>query len=188
MSFAGDLHEEDLGIFLGMASQFNDQEEKNRKKDIEGAQSDLSLSDRERHEYVMHIEDIYDRIGSAVDIAHSMAIVALHSRIEVARNKILQRTFPDLVAYEMHKIKYLKKHVYPSLPSARETLEVQELRLTANAIKHRDGKVSPKLGNISGLVIDSHLVNLDKTYKRLLPGVKSYMDGLVKGAVVELGN
>ena len=107
-----------------------------------------------------------------------MAIVALHSRVEIARKKIVTCIFPDVDEAKLAYIKYVKKEIYPRLPQIRESSAVTELRLINNAIKHTECKVSKELGMLEGYEQGQFLANMDTTYKRLLPDVSGYIKEL----------
>ncbi|ASJ72112.1 hypothetical protein [Granulosicoccus antarcticus] len=188
LKYAGELRVDDIDTYLGMARNF--EKAKNDEMDItlKEIADDPSLTEEEKDEYRWHIEGMYDDAGGAVDIAYSMAIVTLYSRVEVARKKIVKCVFSDLKEKKLSDMRYINSDVLPLLPEVAETSSLTELRLINNSIKHTDSKVSKELSRLSGYVEGDLLRALNNTYTRLLPDAVHYISKLSDAAKKHVGS
>jgi hypothetical protein len=125
-------------------------------------------------------------LGEIEALSDEMCILALYKKQEITMTKMLGRFYPLLDKSKLHKIDYVKKNLPFRISTLAGYLSMDELRLINNSIKH-NGVVSKALSNYPGWVEKTPLLNLDKAFDRLAPGVRSYVASVCGAIRLDLG-
>lgn len=147
LSIERNIPTEDIRAMARLADNEKTIIEESLAKDLEDIASDDKIDEEERYHMSGHAEDYYGSQLLVTDISLRMSIVALYSKLEQSRTRILSLIYPAVPSKSFSDIRKVRNTVKPdfSLNSLAEADVVNDLRFLNNDIKH-NGKIGKELG------------------------------------------
>lgn len=128
--------------------------------------------------YKSLLEDIMMTTHSSKLLGYELSIIALYKKVEIKTKKIVGRMVPNVKEEKLSYFKYLCDTL-PFIKNLDNFKAFNELRMLNNAIKHGGVVSSELVKSFPSLSEGDDLKDLDKSYERLLPQIKEYMNELV---------
>jgi hypothetical protein len=135
---------------------------------------DESMSENDLEEFRASLSSDADFLWEIEGLSDELCIVALYKKLEITMTKVLSKFYPHLDKSKLHNIDYVRRSLPFDIAALAGYPSMDELRLINNSIKH-NGVVNKSLSNYPGWVENKPLMNLDKAFNRLAPGIKDYV-------------
>ena len=171
------LDMDDIDEFQYHLNKAVDKKLENLESTYKNVSEDDVEDPRDLEGYKSHLEDIMMTTYSSRLLGYELSIIALYKKVEIKTKKIVGRMVPNIKEDKLSYFRYLCDAL-PFIKSLGNFKAFNELRMLNNAIKH-GGLVSSELvESFPNLSEGNDLKDLDKSYERLLPQIKEYMNEL----------
>ena len=177
------------GIYYSAISSQSSLEKKLNKR-VEEIESNISLSDDDKHFEMEYLNDKYYGSRLIKELSEEMVIIALFKTVEIAIKKMLERSelFTDDELRQFFRVKELLSQVknkIVDLKTLQGFTSYDELRCINNSIKH-EGVVGKELAAFSSWTLGKKISDLWNHYERLKPGVRRFIYNLSDNIVTKI--